>query len=120
VEKSIDVLVVSDDDQIRNEAGFAFPTGVEVVAVSDAREASVRMKTNVPDVLVVDIRTGSAGGFGLLRDMSQRATQHGIPVLMLLERAQDEWLARQAGATRIRLQPIEASDLVAETLSLIS
>lgn len=118
--EGIKVLVVSDDEQIRNEAEFGFPTGVEISTVTDSREASLRMKTEVPNVLIVDIRTGSAGGFGLLRDMSQRATQHGIPVLMLVEREQDEWLARQAGASRVRIQPIESSELVAETLSLIS
>lgn len=113
------VLVISDDDGILQDAKFGFPAGVEVVTARDGREASRSIETMVPSVAVVEIRTGSAGGFNFARTMRQRASTGDVPILMILERAQDEWLAQQAGANKTCIQPVETSELVAETLALI-
>jgi DNA-binding response OmpR family regulator len=112
------VLVVSEDPLIREEAEFGFPTGVEIDFASDAREAFRKLEARVPDVLVVDIQTGSAGGFSLATEMNQRARMRDVPILMLLERTQDAWLANQAGAARHRVKPLETPDLVADVLEL--
>lgn len=68
----------------------------------------------------MDIQTGSAGGFALAKEMSFDARLAKIPILMLLERDQDTWLALQAGAAAIRTKPIDSSDLARATLSLAS
>jgi DNA-binding response OmpR family regulator len=112
------VLVVSEDLPIREEAQFGFPTGVEIEFASDAREAFRVIEKRVPDVLVVDLQTGSAGGFSLAKEMAQRAKMRDVPILMLLERSQDAWLADQAGADRHRVKPLETHNLVADVLEL--
>lgn len=114
----ITVLVVSDDPLIREETSFGFPSHVTVELVTDARQAMSFMRTTVPDVVVVDIQTGSAGGFSLAREMSQFARLRDVPICMLLEREQDRWLATEAGAASLRLKPIETGDLVADVLRL--
>jgi chemosensory pili system protein ChpA (sensor histidine kinase/response regulator) len=113
------VLVVTDDAGVREEVSFGYPEDVEVTVASDSREAIELMRSLMPDVVVMEIRTGSAGGFALAREMRQSKKLEHVPILMLLERAQDEWLARQAGAQATRIQPLETSDLVTETLSLL-
>ena len=113
------VLLVSDDPQVRSEARFTFPSDVQVLQAMDAREAWNIMNAMTPAVAVLDIRPGSAGGYGLARDMSMDARLRGIPIFMLLERIEDAWLAKQAGAACFRTKPIEAADLVAEVLSLV-
>jgi DNA-binding response OmpR family regulator len=113
------VFVVSDDDHIQAEARFGFSAEIDVDGALDAREAWEKLLKRRPDVVVVEIRTGSAGGVGLVRDMSQTSLLHDVPVLMLLERAQDEWLARQAGATKTLAQPFDAATLATMALSLI-
>ncbi len=114
------VLVVSDDERIRDEARFGFSPDLDVALARDAREALEQMHVDVPAVAIVDLHTGSAGGFALCKQMAQyRHLQH-VPVLMLLDRDQDVWLARQAGAKLIRTKPIDTSDLVADALSLIA
>ena len=113
------VLVVSDDPLILEEARYGFPDSVEVHCTSDAREAAAWMRDTRPSVALVDIQTGSAGGFSLARQMSQTARLRGVPILMLLEREQDKWLANEAGARALRLKPIGAGELVADVLALV-
>ena len=115
---STHVLVVSDDPLIHEEARFGFPVDVTIKCTGDAREAIAWMKDVRPAAVVVDIQTGSAGGFALARDMAQTARLRDVPICMLLEREQDRWLALQAGAGLVRLKPIETSDLVSDVLEL--
>jgi DNA-binding response OmpR family regulator len=114
------VLVVSEDPLVLEEAEFGFPMGVEIEFAKDARDAIQMIEKRVPHVLVVDIQTGSAGGFSLAKEMHQRASSKDVPILMLLERSQDAWLANQAGAARHRVKPLETTDLVADVLDLVA
>ena len=113
------VLVVSGDPHIRDEVEYGFPADVEVAVADDARVAWSYMREEIPDAAIVDIHTGSAGGYGLAKDMSQDPRLSKVPVLMLLERAQDTWLARQAGAALIKAKPMSSTDLVRETLAMM-
>ena len=114
------VLVVSDDDRIRDEARFGFEPRLGVALARDARDALEQMESDVPSVIVIDLHTGSAGGFALAKDMGQTSRLSAVPVMMLLDRDQDRWLAQQAGAALIRTKPIDTSDLVADVLSLLN
>lgn len=115
-ESSLSVLVVSDDPHLREEAKFAFRDGVDVTFSRDSRDAWKVIEERIPDVVVVDLQTGSAGGFNLITEMREQART--APTLLLLERPQDEWLGRQAGADVIRVKPLDVADLVEETLAL--
>ena len=114
------ILVVSDDPLIREEATYGFPDGIRVELAIDAREGIRRMRETVPSAVVVDIQTGSAGGFSLAREMSQTARLRDVPILMLIERPQDAWLAREAGARLLRLKPVETGDLVSDVLGIVA
>lgn len=113
------VLVVTTDAALQREARFAFPSDFDVVAVRDAREAWAELGRWTPAVLIVDLLAGSAGGFALGSDMAQDARLESVPMLMLIDRHQDEWLARQAGADAIRTKPIDTAELVASALDLV-
>lgn len=113
------VLVVTTDPALELEARFAFPEDFDVVAVGDARAALAELHEWTPAVVVVDLLTGSAGGFALGRDMSQDRRLADVPMLMLIDRRQDEWLAREAGADAIRTKPIDTAELVASALDLV-
>ena len=113
------VLVVTHDPALELEARFAFPEDFDVVAVEDARSAIAELREWTPAVVVVDLLTGSAGGFALGKDMSQDRRLADVPMLMLIDRRQDEWLARQAGADAVRTKPIDTAELVASALDLV-
>lgn len=86
----------------------------------DAREAWVCLQERTPSAVVVDLQAGSAGGFALTRDMSYDARFADIPVVILLERDQDGWLARQAGASLYRIKPVVAGELMRDIEELIT
>jgi chemosensory pili system protein ChpA (sensor histidine kinase/response regulator) len=112
------VLVVSDNPSVREELEYGFPAGVSVSLSHDARDASVWLRDRVPSVVVVDLQTGNAGGFGLARDMDADARLHDVPLVMLLDRVQDSWLAQQAGAEVILIKPATATDVLRRLESL--
>jgi CheY-like chemotaxis protein len=113
------VLVVSDDPEVRDQMISACPSGAEITLRHDARDAWESMEGRRPAVVVVDMQTGSAGGFGLCKDMAQSERLRDVPVVILLERTQDAWLARQAGATFSRVKPIDAHELFFDVLELL-
>ncbi|MDQ3908413.1 MAG: response regulator [Acidobacteriota bacterium] len=116
---SANVLLVTDDQRLRAELVDAFPAGYEVSVLPDARQAREYLETNRASVLVVDIRTGSAGGFGLLKAMQQDPRIADVPAVMIVERSQDKWLAKEAGAQLVLTKPVGAERVVANAISLV-
>jgi DNA-binding response OmpR family regulator len=114
------IFLVSDDPALEEQARYGFPQVFDVSTALDARSAWKLMSDRRPDVAIIEIRTGSAGGFGLARDMSQHRKLRDVPILMLIEREQDRWLAETAGARAVLVQPIDSADLVAHALALLS
>lgn len=114
------ILVVSRDRSVLDDAHFGFPADAEVRTASDARSAREVLKDFQPSVVIADLMTGSAGGFVVAREMSQMAALQEVPILILLDRDQDSWLADQAGATLHRTKPVTAESLAADALSLIA
>lgn len=113
------VLVVTDDDRLAAEAEFGLPR-CEVTRAEDARAAWAAMQRFTPALVIVDLQTGSAGGFSLARDMAADRRLAHVPVLLLLERPQDAWLASQAGAAAYRVKPLAAADLAAAAGALLA
>jgi DNA-binding response OmpR family regulator len=70
--------------------------------------------------VIVDLRSGNAGGFVVAKELDQVDRLRDVPVYMLLQRPQDGWLAEQAGANLYRTKPVDTGDLVADALSLIA
>jgi DNA-binding response OmpR family regulator len=114
------VVVVTDEARLGAEISDGMPAGFSMHLAEDARAASRLMVSVTPAVVVVDIRTGSAGGVGLARDMSQEARLARVPILMLLERPQDEWLAKTAGARATRTRPVSAEVIARDIRELAS
>jgi DNA-binding response OmpR family regulator len=116
----LDVLVVTADPSVQEELQYGAPEGIEVALAHDARQAWAYLQERAPSAVVVDLQAGSAGGFALARDMRYDARFAGIPVAILLERHQDGWLARQAGASLYRIKPVEAGELMREVEALVT
>ncbi len=113
------ILVVTDETALAELCRFGFPHAHDIRIVDDARAAMDTMRYLTPDLVVVDIQTHSAGGYGLCKDMDNDGRLSAVPVLMLVERAQDRWLARQAGADLVLTRPVDAGVLADEAEALI-
>ena len=106
------VLLVSDDERLRDSAESGLGNEMHVRMATDSRDALRSIADEKPDVIVVDLQTGSAGGYNLIKELREAAYE--IPSLLLLERSQDAWLAKQAGARSVRVKPLDVSQLVDE------
>lgn len=118
-EKGALVLVVSTDPSVVEGTRLGFPSNVEVLQADDGRDALASLVIRKPDVVVMDIHTGSAGGFALARDMAADPRLAMVPVVMLLQRPQDAWLSSQAGAAVTHVKPVPATRVVDDVLSLL-
>ena len=101
------LLVVSPDPDVQDALRFGLTTDLDVVCVNDATAAIGSLQTFTPALVVVDLLIGPAGGFALARDMSQDRRLARIPVIILVERDQDRWLAKQAGAALVLRKPVD-------------
>ena len=110
--KSRVVLVVTDDDDLADEMSYGFPLDVDVQVVRDVAGAVAQMQSASPDVVVMSIRNRNQGGFSLALEMNQRVATQGTPIILLLERSQDAWLAGQAGAAAVVTAPFSSAQVV--------
>jgi DNA-binding response OmpR family regulator len=112
------ILIVSEDQLVRDEALLAFSSDTKVVLASDARDALKIGAELQPTVLIVDLQSGSSGGFGLLKELRQSNRWADVPAIMLLERRQDSWLAATAGAVASCVKPLNADELAGAVAAL--
>lgn len=103
------VLVVTDEPWVRNEV-HATLTGseYELFDHSDPRTAADTAVERDADVVIVDLQVGSMGGMAVTRSVRERTggDSVGIPVVMLLDRSADEFLAKRAGAAAWATKPL--------------
>lgn len=95
-----DVLSATDD------------TRYEITALDNPHQAIERIAAGEPgSVAVVDMQVGSMGGMAICRAIREERTARSapfLPVILLLDRQADAFLARRAGAAGWVLKPFNA------------
>jgi CheY-like chemotaxis protein len=83
-------------------------TGEEVqfLEADNGNDALALAEARHPDLVVVEIGVTPYGGFGLTRDL-KALPELSCPVVVILERLQDEWLARWSGADALVNRPVD-------------
>jgi DNA-binding response OmpR family regulator len=104
------VLIVTDDprDRARVHAALSVAGNV-LIDHTDPASAADRASEEKADVAVVDLRVGSMGGVAITRDFRARAAR--VPVVLLLDRQADTFLAGRSGADAWVTKPFTASAL---------
>src|SRR5919199_3511794 len=92
------VLIASEDARARMWVRQALGPGWGVAEAEDGLVARRIVAREAPDLVITDETMERYGAFGLARDLKMGAKPPAIVVL--LERAQDDWLARWSGADR--------------------
>lgn len=72
-----------------------------------------------PDAVVADEIASRAGAFSLAKDLRGAAEPYLGPIVILLERRQDEWLARWSGADAWFVKPVDPFELADRLVQLI-
>jgi DNA-binding response OmpR family regulator len=105
------ILVASDLPTLRKEieAVISGP-GVEVATVTSGPGVVAFVADQSPDLVIVDMQIGNMGGMAICLELrlqeSYDAIDH-IPVLMLLDRRPDVFLARRSGAEGWLVKPLD-------------
>lgn len=109
------VLLVTDSAWVRNEVHAALSQpNTEVVSVADGSAAAEAEAEHHPQVALVDMQVGNMGGMAITRLLHQSAALEArplLPVVLLLDRRADAFLAKRAGAQAWVQKPIEAHQL---------
>jgi DNA-binding response OmpR family regulator len=109
------VLVASDAPWVRDllKSSLVGP-GFEVTTVTRGQEVRQAVADQDPDLVVLDMQIANMGGVAVCIDLrleeSAGRLQH-VPVLLLLDRDADQFLARRANAEAMLVKPIDPGTL---------
>ena len=88
--------------------------GYEVVTAFDGKEALEKVKSETPDLVVLDVMMPYMDGFEVLRNLKADPTTAEIPVIMLTAKAQDADVFRgwQSGVDCYLTKPFNPMELL--------
>ncbi len=109
------VVVASDAAWVRDQVKAALVSpGFEVIQVDRGQDVRKVVGEVKPDLVVVDLQIGNMGGMAVSIDLrleeSAGRLPH-VPVLLLLDREADKFLARSAQADAILVKPFDPGTL---------
>jgi DNA-binding response OmpR family regulator len=124
--RRVRILLVSPDpssrDLMRVAVGSLERRLGEPLSFLDATDgkngATIGLREN-PDAVVADEIASRAGAFSLAKDLRGAAEPYLGPIVILLERRQDEWLARWSGADAWFVKPVDPFELADRLVQLI-
>jgi DNA-binding response OmpR family regulator len=109
------ILVAADGawirDQVRNALAGADQEVIEVDRGQDVRDLVAERH---PDLVICDLQIGNMGGIAVAIDLRLEASAGRVPevpILLLLDREHDRFLAKRADADGELVKPIDAGTL---------
>jgi DNA-binding response OmpR family regulator len=124
--RAVKVLLVSPDPGSRELMALAV-AGIErrlglqlefLEATDGERGLRVAFRER-PDVVVTDEIASRAGAFALAKDLRGAREPYPGAIVILLDRRQDAWLARWAGADAWYVKPVDPFELADRLLELV-
>ena len=106
----VKVLVVSDAPWVRNQVRAALSGSADIVEVGDPYQVETVAAEEGGAAAIVDMQVGSMGGMAIIRNLKGVSPDLG-PIVLLLDRRVDAFIARRAGADAWLLKPFSAQEL---------
>jgi DNA-binding response OmpR family regulator len=106
-----DVLLATDADWIADEVEAALGGDQEIVRVRRGADVGPAVAAGSPKVAILDLQIGNMGGMATCMHLHLEAGAGRlprVPVLMLLDRDPDVFLARRSEADGWMVKPIDA------------
>ena len=112
-ERPARVLLADDNADMREYVRRLLGGDMQVVAVSNGREALAAALKDPPDLLLSDVMMPVLDGFGLIRELRAHAETATIPVILLSARAGEESRVEglTAGADDYLVKPFSSEEL---------
>jgi DNA-binding response OmpR family regulator len=122
----VKVLLVSPDPDSRTMTRLAIANierrldeRLEFVEAADGEEGRRKAWRERPDAVVADEIASRMGAFALARDLRGANDPYPGAIVILLERRQDEWLAKWSGADAWFVRPVDPFELADRVLELV-
>lgn len=104
------VLFAADADWVSEEVFSALVDSETYVSrVAGGREIRAALDETQPDLIVLDMQIGSMGGVATCLDLRhdmEAGRVPVVPILLLLDREADEFLAKESGADGWLVKPL--------------
>jgi DNA-binding response OmpR family regulator len=105
------IVVASDAPSVRaNIVGVVKEPGTTIVELASGFAVAGAVAEHSPDLVVVDLQMGNMGGMAVCLDLRLEASYGKlphVPVLMLLDRRADVFLAKRSGAEGWLVKPLD-------------
>ena len=119
-----DLLIVTDSPRVYDEVTAAVEEpGINVRWVRAGAAAIPALQEAPADLVVSDLQVGSMGGYAVAMDIALEAGAgrlDPVPVLLLLDRRADVFLARRTGVTGWLIKPLDPLRVRAAVQALLA
>ena len=109
------IIVVADEAWARNEVHAALTEpDFKLIDHDDPTTAVETVDAEEPDAAIIDLQVASMGGMAVARALHQHAAleeKEEVPVVLLLDRAADAFLAKRAGVAAWVTKPFTPHEL---------
>ena len=116
------IVLIEDEQHIAEALQFLFSQqGWSVTMHNDGATALDVIRSQTPDLVVLDIMILNKSGLDVLRDMRNSEDLTDIPVLMLTAKGQanNRMAAELAGATQFMTKPFSNAELIQTVQALL-
>lgn len=109
------ILITEDEPNIVESLTFILNrAGYDVSSVADGEAAMHRLRSNPPDIMVLDVMLPKLNGFEVLKLVKSDPLLKSLPVVILTAKGQthDRQLAEEIGADAFVTKPFSNRDLI--------
>ena len=108
----VEVLLASEAEWVVEAVVDALEDAhLRVSTVSDGRSVLARVAKDKPDLVIVDFQIGSMGGMAICKDLRLESGANRlerVPILLLLDRTADTFMAKHSEADSWITKPLDA------------
>ena len=122
MERSWKILAVDDTPQnIKVLDAILSPRGYAVIAASSGAEALEKVRTETPDLILLDIVMPGMSGYEVARHLRADPATRVLPIVMVtaLGAQEEKVKALEAGADDFLMKPVNQLELLARVKSLL-
>mgnify|MGYP006292660607 CR=1 FL=1 len=117
------ILIVDDDLKTLRLVGLVLDrNGYEVTVAQSGRQALEKVRTETPDMVVLDIMMPDVDGYELTRRLRDNPDTADLPILLFTGKAQveDKVAGFEAGADDYVTKPIHPDELISRVQALLA
>jgi DNA-binding response OmpR family regulator len=116
------ILIVDDEPNVLRMVSYALDAaGFEVVVAQNGNEALIKVLTEMPDLVILDVMLPDMSGAEVCAKLRKRQDSIDLPIIMLSALAQvtDKIKGLEAGADEYITKPITPGELIARINGLL-